>query len=1391
MTDFSDSGFPLYEKLVNKKGIQKADDNDADVRIVLLTQFKGHVKKELLHVPSIPSYFESLYYILDYSASSSVKLLILTHSSLCYLVKRVAMQLPTYFKDSEVTNELLLHLFFLRGDNDDYLQNKNLWASACRALEAIYLVQPLLLQKCLQRLLYGLESKRKILLVVDEFLQINKRNNASTDNDNLMTELFNSKFLQELSSTAKNEQNNQLTLDVLRRNFNHDDQLKIFSQQINEDSGSFSVPIFDIDYELGLIAEEYRIHENGYVKPEEVYHGRGFASMDDLYAHLEKLLIPFQSPKETEKNWKERQSNLLQLRDMIHGDDFIANNQLSFLSVCKDLQMIECIGKAVLSLRTTLSMTACQVIKAFLMKFQQTLDLAILDQIFSVLKSLLLTAKKISSNTAFNCLIIMFINIGFHNKLFQYCLMLVNEKSVTPRNCSAILLRIILIKYTDSKKLDPLTVYIEEWLKKGITDAQTSVRESMRLTFWYYYKCYPLNAKNFLNTQLSLQLRKAVELSIPHHIRINYNPVHMAPSSSSSSESLNKSSHHFKKFPSYAKPTQSSNAFLQRMANHRSASEYLPSDVDHSTNVRRKISAPPSSSGRRTINATTEKQASNVSNDLGNSIQIELTDDISNSHSNSLITKYLGKDQQVDDFELIYRDLNSHSLMTIKDGLQLLQKKLLTTKSSGNDEAIDVSKIVPALKTIMVKAPSDLKPFLAIPYFCRSIPVDYLLEIHAINGVDLNDHILQSTSETVFLETVTDLITRLRSNAFENDDYEDLPELSLYYMKYRQSIFNFCFRVLSVVLQRAENSIQPDTVIRCVISMTGVWGLEFEEEPYFDALGQLHFHNEDAFKEALGSIESVSTKLKICEGLTARNGGTMFNSDELIGRRHISSGAAHGNDRNEDVYNEDNDAVEDRKFLEMTMVNPFNQNRSASGGSVVHHEPNSEIEEKKEHFQEPRISEMTKVVSVYELPQQLSEPDQDGDVKMAEQPDVNLSEIFGNSIDQENGRVKFCSEPPKLINPSTGSSSAGASALITDSPRNEINLNKEASIERNKSPVTPLAEHEAKILSHGINSIDISVKRNKDQLLPSVSSEILNNAIHNDTSNEDHMSESEFLQLLSPETLTYYEISQLWEMHVAEDAGDHFKEMMKAIGRIKNRSFTIKHLNDLIVPLLAASHHNALRKWLENEDGYDELLTLSKLLLNSADETTLIPINMACKCIVLTECLILMNSQLSNVPSLASAAFHDIWDFVVDMVGKLSDYSNELYVLLQELRDLLNEAQFFSSKDITSIVSLLATQTQENGTRIKETFLIETLSLIISRNAEHIKEHQYSEIVQMMQFFFESDFSEWRSASAGVLANVLKQFKSTYSSDDAIRRLFGFLSHQQFQLITRIVSSSN
>lgn len=1391
MSKQTDTGFPLYEKLVNNKETQGNDSDNTDAQIKLLTKFKGHVKKELLHVPAIPSYFRSLYYVLDFSASSSGKLLVVAHSSLCYLVKRVAMQLPSYFEDPETINEVLQRLFSLRDDRDDCLQNKNLWASACRALEAIYLIKPLLLQNSLQNYLHNLESKRKILLVVDEFLQINKRNNASTDNDSLITEMFNSKFLQELSSDSKNEQNNQLTLDVLRRNFNHDDQLKLFSQHVNEDSGSFRIPIFDIDYELGLISEEYRVYENtiNTTKPDGSRHTRDFASLDDLHSYIESLLLPFQNPKETEKNWKDRQTNLNYLRDLILESHFVADNQVSFMSVCKDLQLIDCIGKAVLSLRTTLSMTACHVVKALIIKFQQILDLAILDQIFSVLKSLLLTAKRISSNTAFNCLILMFIHSGFHNKLFQNCLMLINEKSVAPRNCSAILLRLMLIKFTDSKKLDSSVVYVEEWLKKGITDAQTSVRESMRLTFWYYYKSFPSNAKSFLNTQLSPQLRKAVELSIPNHLKINYSSAHIAPSSSSS-ESLPRPIDHSRKYPSYAKPTQSSNALLQRMANQRSTSEYLPSDADYANNVRRKISAPPSSSSRRGINATTERQTSNGSNDFGGSVQIDLTDDFSNSHSNSLITKYLGKEQNVDDFELIYRDLGSRSLLTIKNGLHLLQKKLLTTNSEI-DFAIDFSKVIPALKTLMIKSPSDLKPFLAIPQFCKSIPLSYLLEIHAINFLDLNDYILQNTSETLFLTTITDLLKRVCLSATENAEIEGIPEMALYYMKYRQFILNFCFQVLSTVLHRVQHSIESNIIIDCVESMASIWGLEFDDDLYYETCNQLYRNNERAFKEAMVGIESVSTKLKIYDELAARNGGTMLDSNELLSKSHKSSediGQIKGDDLIDRAFEDDEDVVEDRKFLEMTMVNPFNQNRNASGGSVVYHEPKVEAHDVMQDPQEPKLSEMTKVVSIYEVPQTFSEQDRDGDIKMKEEQNVNLSEIFGNPVEAEPATVKFCSEPPKVINPSVGSSSAGGSALTSDSPYDESNFNKEVSLERDKSPVTPLADHEAKILSHGINSIDLSLKNKANNILPRVSSEILSNAIQNDENEENIATERTFFSKLSAASLTYYEVSSLWDEGLAGEPEARFKLMYKATSRIKKGSFTIKHLNDVVAALPGVAHHEPLRFWLEKENGYEELLHLSKIMLNSADETAFIPSNMASKCIILVECLILINNHLTNVPSLTSSEFRDIWHFAVDMVGKLSDYSNEVYVLLQELRDLFNEASFFSSKEVTGIVSLLATQTQESGTRIKETYLIETLSRIISNNAVSIKEHQYPEIVQMMQYFFESDFSEWRCASAEVLAMVLRQVRLKNSSEDTVRDLFGFLSGKQFELIEILVS---
>ncbi|QLL32840.1 hypothetical protein HG536_0D03620 [Torulaspora globosa] len=1376
MTDPNSSGFPLYEILVGDD--PNAHQYDFDTKMTLLTKFKGHVKKELLYMPAIRSYFSSLFFVLG-SLSETDKLLVLAHSSLCYLVKRVAMQMPSHFENADFIKELLNHLFLLEEVNNDLLQRKNVWTSSSRALEAVYLVQPLLLQRCLKELLSELKHKRKILLVIDEFLQMTKRNSSSMNDDILLMDIFSPECLRKLARSDASGANSKLILEILRKNFQNDDELKNFSQLISEEKSSFKVPIFDVEQELRNIYKDFEPSENSPGRSEE-FRDRDFTSADDVSEFLSTLMVPFQSLKETEQNWKARQSNLTQLRDLINENDYVKENPLSFLSACKELQVIECIGKAVVSLRTTLSMTACQLMRTFLQTFNQNIDLAVLDQIFMVLKGLLLTAKKISSNAAFNCLIVLFIHTGFHSKLFQNCLMLINEKSVSARSCSAILLRIILIKYTEHKKLDSSLVYIEEWLKKGITDAQTSVREPMRVTFWYYYKGFPSNARSFLNTQFSSQLKKAIELSVPSHLGIRYSITH-STTSSSLSDSINKSNRHPRRYPSYAKPTQSSNASLLRVSNHRSTSEFLASEVDQNAQLKRKISAPPSSTSlKRPINTMTERKTSNFNSEVESSIQIDLTEDISNGNSNSLITKYLVKEPNSEDLEWMYQSLASSNQAAVKEALQMLQKKLLTDNPEGK-QSVDFTRIIPTLRMLIIRAPAELKPFLTISSFCRSIPLNYVIEIHAINFMDFNEQLLNEHLQDNILRTTSSLIMWLHSNAYEKEKFENSAEISLHYMKYKQFIYNVCFRILRSFLQmnahREPNAQEKEEYSNSMLALSAIWGQEFDERLYFDTIYLFYSHDRELFKQAMNRIDSVSKVVQICDKLAARDGEDDFDYETIIGERVASSR----------VTGASEEVVEDRRYMEMTMVNPFRPNRSTSAGSVVHHRAEVLGVEDQE-AKEAKISEMTKVVSVYEIPstrEKETNIDEDGDLKMSEQEDLNLSDIFTHSADDDHFGVKFSREPPKIINPSTSSSTADTSSgLFKDTTTERHSFGGDISNERDKSPVTPLPDHEAKILSQGINGIDITPKLDDAKNNVSSheeSSKILRKAIKDRSVS---LEEKVLLNHISSDTLTYYEICQLSAF--TDDAvhgNDRFKQMMQAIARIKRGSFTIRHLTNLAMPLVNFSVSEDLKTWLETDNGYEELLQLAIFLLSSEVEMLSIPMNMACKCILLIECLVLLNGHLDNVAPITSFAFRDIWNRLVELVGKLTDYSNEIYVLLNDLRDLLNDAEFFSATDITTIITFLATQAEESGPRIKETFLIETLSIIIAKNGSVIKKNQFPEIIQMMQYFLNSEFTEWRCASASVLAEVLKHLALTQASEKDLEAVFSSLSEQQFRLI--------
>ncbi|CAR29626.1 hypothetical protein ZYGR_0AD03100 [Zygosaccharomyces rouxii] len=1428
MSESLTAGFPLYEKLV------ELPHQELEI-VSVLTQFKGHVKKELVNVPSIPSYLRGLFYVLDegkYSSDDSSRIVTLAHSSLCYLVKRVAMQCPSFLEDNETVTELIIHLFLLGSHGSVHLEGRNFWISSTRALEAIELIEPLKVQDCILELLKDASlQRRKILLIMDEVLQISEK----VQNSNIRQEIWRN-FISALLDLLNNADNNNndnldpLACDIILKNERDKTQLRHWISLLNkknhrdllaasldqssrpstssETIPSVSSASLDIDAEMQNIFQEFQIFANHYsndnvVSVYELSHN----TLEAVQSLAEALLIPFQQPKETEKNWKLRQENLIQLRKLLRNEFINKQHPVEFLGICKDLQLIECVGKAALSLRTTLSTTACLVIKDFLQILSSKLDSAILDQMFEFLRTLLSSAKKIASTNAFNCLVIMFSYIDFHNKLFQNCFMLVNQKSVLPKNCSAILLRIFIIKFHHTSKLENSMVYIEEWLKKGITDAQTSVRESMRKTFWYYYKCYPIPGKKFLQSQLSSQLRKAVELSIPEKLEIDYQVSSSFPSSRRTSLGP-------RKFPSYAKPTQSSNSasgsFLQRAANARSTSENVLREnnvnvtANDTPNDRRKTSAPPQLAKRSltTIDPQEDHHHRHHHHHPGplhraettdNSLQIDLTGDVTPSHSSSLIKKHIGYElgDGKRDLETMYQYLESPSTLKIKDGLQILQNNLLmdfsSTGNNKNDEGktLDFDRLSPLIRNVMIRLPQELKPLLSISKFWQSIPLRYLIELYAINHLTFSDELLSYFPPDTLLWTIFETLESLDSSVVDQEN-EMPPSLSLHYMKYKQFIFNFCFRLVNQVLHESnvDSILLKDFLGQCILKLAQICGQEYDETLYFDTLHQIYQYDRILFVEKIRQVTYVSTKLKICDQLESRDKDKIFRREAIVSRQSLD-----GMERHQLFEGEprDNEILDDRRVMEMTMVNPFNQMRTASGGSVVHHDPripefaahtgHDDEKPESDHHIEPieeedqkRLSEITKVVSIY---QPVDREDDDGsqnrnifksdqDVEMLDvpqegEPNVNLSDIFGNSQDRE-VTVKFSKDPPKIIN-----SSRVPSSSVENTRDDDVRtLTRNVSMERDKSPVTPLTDHQSVELSNAINSIELGKKHeislsHEAKVGSNLSAEILANAIRERENDSDDRKTSEFdlLEAVPSDSLIYHEISHaMLVTHEFEDIGQMLSQMKKAITRIESRSFTMKHLNILIAPLISCLHEESLRNWLESENGYYELLQLGKTLFHSTDETEMVPVNLACKSIVLIECLVLVNNYLHDVVPISSSEFKTIWADALALINKLPEYSSEIYCLLQELRDLLVFLNFFDTKDITSMLHALITEVQEGSSGIKETFLMETLAIIVSKAQTALRSTQILEIVQVMQLYVESKRADWRLACCEVLSQI-------------------------------------
>lgn len=210
-----------------------------------------------------------------------------------------------------------------------------------------------------------------------------------------------------------------------------------------------------------------------------------------------QAMLPWYEGKESEANWAKREKNVIRLRQMLRGNAF-RDFQVTFMAGIKTL--LDGIIKATNSLRTTLSTCGCYLLKDLAIITGPCLD-PMVDIIITCLIKLCANTKKITSANGNLATAVLLANISYHPKLMNYIWLACQDKNVMPRTYATGWLRIILETHADHRgqiEHSGGAETFEKCLKKGLTDANPTVREGMRPTFWKFAVLFPDRAANLM-----------------------------------------------------------------------------------------------------------------------------------------------------------------------------------------------------------------------------------------------------------------------------------------------------------------------------------------------------------------------------------------------------------------------------------------------------------------------------------------------------------------------------------------------------------------------------------------------------------------------------------------------------------------------------------------------------------------------------------------------------------------------------------------------------------------------------------------------------------------------------------------------------------------------------
>ncbi|KAL1969366.1 hypothetical protein VTN77DRAFT_9559 [Rasamsonia byssochlamydoides] len=217
--------------------------------------------------------------------------------------------------------------------------------------------------------------------------------------------------------------------------------------------------------------------------------------LDEIFRNM----LPHFEGRETEQNWIPREKSILTLRRLTRGNAPQAYSQ-HYLAGIKSL--LDGILKVVNSLRTTLSTSGCLLIQ----EMARTCGSGIDNMVEIIMQNLIKLCggmKKISAQNGNATVDAVIANVTYTPRIMQHLWFACQDKNVQPRLYVTGWLKTLINKQARHKSAVEHgggLELIEKCIKKGLSDANPGVRESMRGTFWTFHQVWPDRAAEIMST---------------------------------------------------------------------------------------------------------------------------------------------------------------------------------------------------------------------------------------------------------------------------------------------------------------------------------------------------------------------------------------------------------------------------------------------------------------------------------------------------------------------------------------------------------------------------------------------------------------------------------------------------------------------------------------------------------------------------------------------------------------------------------------------------------------------------------------------------------------------------------------------------------------------------